>query len=200
MLPSTVTSTVVGSGFGDQHYHHLHGPIGDLIVSLDLLDAGLLGAVTRMTVVRRHAAACVLSHIGKAALIRHRTEFLAFSDELATLVPVARDLRRQKPSDLLRKYLAYFEGGLLGALGKIGPRLQPPEFYRALAGLFQGDDPAKRQMAAVVRKLSRLDAERLDIILALEPEPTFLTPRWIEKLGSVQEAMDTVAVARLLRN
>ncbi len=175
-------------------YQHLEGPLGDLIASLDLFDAGLLGFITRLSAVRKQAALCVLAHSRRTTFPPHHTEALRFDH---SLIGLAKDIRGLKPAELLTKHLAPFHDGLIGALAKLGQREQPSALYRSLVEIFR--DPTKAPLAATVRHLQSLTAERLTIIEVLAAEPAFLAPRWVEKITTVQEAKDVIAATRMLR-
>lgn len=89
-----------------QSYEHLSGWAADLLVSLDIIDAGLLGIVARTSSARRQAILCVLAHVGEVALQQIENYGQpVLCDEVIALQAVARDLRKLPKAVLLARYV-----------------------------------------------------------------------------------------------
>ena len=116
-----------------QSYEHMTGWAADLLVSLDIIDSGLLGIVARTSTARRQAILCVLAHVGEVAL--HQIENCGQSvlcDEVIALQPVARDLRKLPTPELLIRYVPGADEVLRLSL-TLTEGVRAPDYYRDLA-------------------------------------------------------------------
>lgn len=116
-----------------QKYEHLDGWAADLLVSLDIIDSGLLGVVARTSSGRRQAIGCVLAHVGEAAIVSiERIGQPVLCDEIIALHPVARDLRKLPTPMLLKRYVPGADEVLRLSLA-LTEGIQSPAYYRDLA-------------------------------------------------------------------
>ncbi|WP_029032397.1 hypothetical protein [Salinarimonas rosea] len=174
----------------NQHQPLPAGRLHDLIVSLDLIDAGFLGFVLRLSSLRQQAAFAVLSrHVPP---IRERKPNL---DHLTSVLPVAADVRRLHPRDLIEKHLGACPDGLLGSLAKTKRGPQGSAYYARLHRAVS--DPASAEVAKVIRQADWLDRHRLDALLTLEP--VFLCPRFALKVRCRNHANDLNTALRLIK-
>lgn len=122
-----------------QSYEHLTGWTADLLVSLDIIDSGLLGIVARTSAARRQAILCVLAHVCENAIdrIEHYGQPV-LCDEVIALQPVARDLRKLATPALLAKYVPGAGEDLRLALART-KSIQEPEYYRDLVRRCRAD-------------------------------------------------------------
>lgn len=173
-----------------QHQPLPAGRLHDLIVGLDLLDAGFLGFILRLSHSRQQAAFAVLSpHLPP---IRERKPTL---DHLTTVLPVAAEVRRLHPRDLIEKHLGSCPDGLLGALAKTKRGPQGSAYYVRLHRALS--DPASAEVAKVIRQSDWLDHHRLDALLTLDP--IFLHPRYALKIRCRNHADDLNTALRLIK-
>ncbi|WP_201861193.1 hypothetical protein [Microvirga soli] len=166
----------------------------DFIVALDIVDAGFLGWLIRLSEHRRQIVFAVLSRVG-ANIPRTICQSQEVSEQLLALRPVLADIRQLRSSDLLAKYFGSCPDGFHGAVAKTVSGPQPRLYYETLHTTLS--DPEHRQIAKVVRLLPSCDWTRLRILLALHPQ--FLHPRFAAKVSSVQQAADLATALTLIR-
>lgn len=179
-----------------RRYPLFHGRLADLCIALDTIDPGFLGYVRRLSHRRAQAALCTLAITGEAALSCDSDHFSGVSPEIIALKPVATAIRKLGIQELLATYVGPHEEGLIGALEKLPSGVQPAKTYRTLVEIFA--NPEQRRVASVIRHLQSLSAQRIDILLTLDP--IFLVPRFTAKVGTIADAADINTALGLIRN
>jgi len=181
-----------------QRLCYLDGWAADFAAQIDILDPGYFGHLVRLPMGFRQVAFAVMAAKAQSdlpGLSDARNDSATKDRADIHLMQMAQAIRTHSPRRLLIEAYGSCPEGFMGALGKVGPVAQPKQFYGRLHNLFS--DPAKREMANVTRQFRRFDAEKLEILEALDP--LFLVPRFAEIVTSVQEAHDLTEALSIIR-
>jgi hypothetical protein len=174
------------------------GRFHDLIVRLDLVDAGFMGWLVRLPESRRQVVYAVLAKTGAEFLrpIRQgQKPAMPDGAQLVAFSPVLKKLRQLSPADLLKTYYGTCPDGFLGAVAKTQNGPQSGGYYKRLFEVFA--EPQHRQITKVVRQLPSMDAGKLNVLVTLDP--VFLYPRFASKVASAQQAADLTVALTLIR-
>lgn len=174
------------------------GRFHDLIVRLDLMDAGFLGWLVRLPESRRQVMYAIMAKTC-ADFLRPRqqghTATEPSNEQLLALRSVLKDMRQLRPASLLAKYYGSCLDGFCGSVAKTHNGPQSGGYYERLFAIFA--EPRHKQIAKVVRQLSSMDVGRLNILMTLDP--LFLSPRFAAKVSSAQQAADLTIALGLIR-
>ncbi|MFC4172988.1 hypothetical protein ACFOYU_13105 [Microvirga sp. GCM10011540] len=174
------------------------GRTHDLVVSLDRVDPGFLGWLTRLPENRRQIMYAVLAKAG-ADFLRPRRQgqepTRPSSEQLLALRPVLTDMRQLRAGDLLERWYGSSPDGFLGAVSKTKEGPQGGAYYARLHTVFT--DPKHKQIAKIVRLLPTINFGRLNVLMALDP--IFLSPGFCSKVRDAQQAADLSTALMLIR-
>jgi hypothetical protein len=174
------------------------GRVLDLILTLDEIDPGIAGTIMRCPSARQQIVFAVLAKAGGELLSLQNSiaelRYLVQTDH-ERLRALTQSLGRCRGRDLIEAHYGACPNGLLGSLAKTAGGPQPTIYYTLLHAILS--DPAQKPLAKFIRQLRRLDHQRLSVMRALDP--LFLSHRFVEKVGSVQQAEDLTVALRLIR-
>lgn len=182
---------------GQGPLYHLDGWAGDLAAHIDILNPGYFGHLVRLSLGFRQVAFAVMAAKARSDLqepSNRGNHSPAEGSADINLMQMAQAIWTQSPRRLLSEAYGSCPDGFMGALAKIGPVVQPKQFYGRLHNLF--NDPGKREMANVARQFRHIDAVTLDILETLDPR--FRVPQFAEQVASVQEALDLTEAVSII--
>jgi hypothetical protein len=170
----------------------------DLILALDEIDPGFTGWLMRLPNERQQVMFAVLAkgasevlsvHCPPRELARH-VRGMSYRFQRLT-----QQMRRDRCRDLIAAHYGTCPDGLLGAIRKTVGVPQDEGYYSRLHAIFA--QASNKPLIKTIRQLESLDLQRLEVLTSLDP--IFLTPKFVAKVGSQQQAHDLTVALRLIR-